>query len=56
MAREIDARALRDMHEGRREPMIPVYHFGGGQVKYERPDHNPYKNALPEGEEGGDDS
>ena len=32
--------------EGRREPMVPVYHFGGGNVKYERANHNPFKDIV----------
>lgn len=43
MATEVSAKALAEQLEGRREPPVPVYHFGGGTVKYERANHNPFE-------------
>ncbi|MFT6550481.1 MAG: hypothetical protein ACJA1I_000509 [Zhongshania marina] len=42
MATQIDVKALLEQAEGRREAAVPVYHFGGGVVKYERANHNPF--------------
>jgi hypothetical protein len=43
MAKVIDAKSLVQQIEGRREPKVPVYQFGQGVVKYEHPNHNPFK-------------
>lgn len=43
MATEIDAKSLIEQVEGRREPPVPVYQFSGA-VKYERANHNPFKD------------
>lgn len=49
MATEIDAKSLVEQLEGRREPPIPVYYFGAGVVKYERANHNPFKDIELDG-------
>lgn len=51
MATEVDGKSLVEQLEGRREPPVPAYRFGGGVVKYERANHNPFKDIPLENEQ-----